>query len=443
MVKKNKKINLRYFIIFALILICLFSSFSGIRGNNVLAEETEYSSVLEDLQKDETFNVEDYPVKEKDYSLQVIQIAESENQELFIYVYQPFYDEYATSINISTAINDSLKYINYELIYLNHNGTLYKYKVNDFIVKNDALRYYDISSIFRKWKSGIDEESDNDNTINEVSYSVGKLYTASTVNKNVSYTCLNTETIEITNKYVGFVKYLNGFWLYSDSCDAHYVAFSTDKPIDKLKEADLTFIASTGSYSPATGDFRIDKTETLLKTIYADDMAVSEGNGLFGHTYTWNRIESVSHFIENENLSTEVKNNLQNMQWVLRFYETDHVEYNGMYNPHWNITRVSEVTILRLKFETKGNVFNLGVVDNKQTGGTDPDNYTNIFAELKQWLKWILSILGIVAIIMLIIIGWPIVSVVLQIIVKIIVWILKGIWWVITAPFSLFKKGDK
>lgn len=41
-----------------------------------------YTSVLEDLQKDENFNAEDYPIVADDYSLQVITIAESENKEL-------------------------------------------------------------------------------------------------------------------------------------------------------------------------------------------------------------------------------------------------------------------------------------------------------------------------------------------------------------------------
>ena len=34
---------------------------------------------------------------------------------------------------------------------------------------------------------------------------------------------------------------------------------------------------------------------------------------------------------------------------------------------------MSDVTILRLKFETDGVVYNLGVVDNKQTSSVIPD----------------------------------------------------------------------
>ena len=52
-------------------------------------EQISYTNVMEDLEKDNSFKLEDYPAVEDDYSLQVIQIAESVNGELFVYVYQP------------------------------------------------------------------------------------------------------------------------------------------------------------------------------------------------------------------------------------------------------------------------------------------------------------------------------------------------------------------
>lgn len=48
-----------------------------------------YTNVLEDLQRDSSFSKENYPEKETDYSLQIIQLAESSDKELFVYVYQP------------------------------------------------------------------------------------------------------------------------------------------------------------------------------------------------------------------------------------------------------------------------------------------------------------------------------------------------------------------
>ena len=406
-------------------------------SNIAKAENNKYTTVIQDLFVDSSFKIEDYPTINGDYSLQVIQVAESNEKELFVYVYQPSSyttDLRATSINISQGINENVKYVNYTLEYLSSFETIYKYKVNDLVVKNDALRYYDITSIFRKWSSVLDKETGNDNEVDEVAYDVSKLFTASTVKGEVSYSCLESETIEITNKYVDHIRYLNGFWLYYDSCDSHYVAFSTDKQIDKLMEADITYIADTGSESPATGRWTSDKIETISKTIYADETVSSDMTGPFGHTYTWNRIESVSEFIEKEDLKDETKKNLENMQWVLRFAETDYMEYNGMWNPHKDMTKISEVTILRLKFETNGLVYNLGVIDNKQSGDEVPGNNENSWFD--NLIKWLIRIALIVLAAILVIFLFPY-------IVDLIVYIFKGIWWLITLPFKAFKKKDK
>lgn len=72
-------------------------------------------------------------------------------------------------------------------------------------------------------------------------------------------------------------------------------------------EADLTYIAEIGSGSLATGRWTVDKAETKSITIHADDKASSDMTGPFGHTYTWDRIESVSEFIEKEDLKDETK----------------------------------------------------------------------------------------------------------------------------------------
>lgn len=427
--KKKQKINLNLLIMliaFITLVMFLLPCVSSIAK----AENNKYTTVIQDLFVDSSFKIEDYPTINGDYSLQVIQVAESNEKELFVYVYQPSSyttDLRATSINISQGINENVKYVNYTLEYLSSFETIYKYKVNDLIVKNDALRYYDITSIFRKWSSVLDKETGNDNEVDEVAYNVSKLFTASTVKGEVSYSCLESETIEITNKYVDHIRYLNGFWLYTDSCDGHYVAFSTDKQIDKLMEADLTYIAEIGSGSLATGRWTVDKTEKITKTIYADEEVSSDMTGPFGHTYTWNRIESVSEFIEKEDLKDETKKNLENMQWVLRFAETDYTEYNGMFNPHYEATKVSEVTILRLKFETNGLVYNLGVIDNKQSGDDIPGNNENSWFD--DLIKWLIRIALIVLAIILVIVFFP--------------YIVKGIWWLITLPFKAFKKKDK
>ena len=160
-----------------IVTLCVFltgaQSFSA-----VAAEENKTASgVIEDLSKDASFNVENYPSAAKDYSLQIIQLAESVDKELFVYVYQPSGDKVrASSINISTTINDEISFFNYPLKLLNFEGTLFKYKVANFEVKKDPVRYYAISSIYRPFDESIGDKKSGNNTINEVNYAVNKQY---------------------------------------------------------------------------------------------------------------------------------------------------------------------------------------------------------------------------------------------------------------------------
>ena len=94
------------------------------------AMENSYSDVLSDLKKDVLFTEDKYPEDASSTKLEVITLAESVNNELFVYVYSPGKKE-ATSINI--AIDSRNPYFrNYELELLNQNGVFYKYKVVHF-----------------------------------------------------------------------------------------------------------------------------------------------------------------------------------------------------------------------------------------------------------------------------------------------------------------------
>lgn len=406
-------------------------------------ENFEYSDVLSDLQSDSDFDINDYPSKVNDYSLQVIQIAESVNGELFVYVYQPsnaIKDLIATSINISTAINDSLYYKNYKLKLLNSNGVFDKYLVQNFTLKGDVLRYYDISSIFRAFDSSIDKglPDYNENEIEEVAFEVGKLYTATTLNGSVSYFCLDTETILVTDKYVGYIRYSNGFKLYVNKCDSWYVAFSTDKPIDRLIEADVYYVEQdytwtmiTSGVVPTIKESYGDKVEQYVSLKYTD-VASNPADGLFSHKYSWNRIEKVSDFIKNEDLTDEAKQDLTNMQWILRFAETDYSMTSDTYSQLSESKIVSEVSILRLKFETNGEVYNLGVVDNKQTPPEDapPDNNNTNEWDLPDFGNDALDLLGTVAMMIALIFMAMLIAPLLPYLIRLVIWI-------ISLPFKL------
>lgn len=434
MTKLNRKITYMLAALFAVVFFVI-TAFAGGGVATVYAATTQYTGVLSDLQKDESFDKTIYPAVADDYSLQVIQIAESVNGELFVYVYQPSGEEKplaATSINISTAINSSLHYDNYKLTAIDTQGVFGKYIVDDFAVKSDTVRYYDISSIFRKWDKDIDSGTTDDNTINEVSFEVGKLFTACTIDGNVTYTETHTETILITNKHVGFVRYNDGFFLSQfKQCDSHYVAFSTDRRIDKLIEADVYFVSRwyLTRHINATGKDTFERGDNIENnvTLKYDEEVNNPADGLFGKKYTWNRIESVKDFTEKEDLTDDTKTALSGMQWVLRFYESEYKQmYNELYT-EWQYTFVSEVSILRLKFETNGKVYNLGVVDNKQTGDMNPDNNNTFEFDFSNWgkLNWLKYVLAIIAVILLCVVLAPILP-----------YIIKAVIWVVLLPFK-------
>ena len=396
--------------IFAFIIsLFLFASvFVGGRQAIAFAEEEKsvYTNVLEDLQKDEAFNVANYPANEKDTSIQVIQIAESGNNELFIYTYQPRQSLVATSVNMSlTEAADNMRL--YDLTLLNSDGVFFKYKVNDIAVRDNLVRYYNIASIFRPWQEGIDSKPNNDNTIDEVSFNVSQLWTIVGHGSEISYYCTKTETITITDKYVDFLRYSNGwkFEFTRDACDSHYVAFSSDIDIDYLYDATISYTAQ--KYMAST-PIPADKDGIYSKTIHLKDIdeASNKADGWGAEKHTWNRIERVEDFKKNETLSAEAKSALVGKQWVLRFAETTYTTTpQGVGLTHISI---SAVTILQLHFKSNGTIYNLGVVDNKQSGDNKPGNevksgcngvidwFLSIWNKLATWGKWL--VMGLIVV---------------------------------------------
>ena len=156
---------------------------------------------------------------------------------------------------------------------------------------------------------------------------------------------------------------------------------------------------------------------------------------------SWDRIESVEKFINGEErgnifkslgenkaairLTDEALTELQGKKWVLRFTETDYVTQSGASGATTaNSTLVGDVTILRLKFETDGITYNLGVIDNKQTGGREPENDlegTGTGCNLSDGKKLLYAMLGLVLLI---------------IIAPLLPWVINAAVWVISLPFK-------
>lgn len=433
-----------------------------VQGFFIAGASEIYSNVIDDLKKDSSFSLEDYSSDDENFSLEVIQITESTDKQLLVYVYQPSAltkELTATSINISTG--EELDVHNYTLSLQSRDGLFAKYGVDDFTIPEEDKRIYDIVSIYRAFDETIDEQTGNDNTINEVVYPIAKRYIFS-VDEATGLpvnSCIEFETVAIhpEDKYVGFVRFRGGGALGSIiSGDSHFIAFKTEQPIEKLKSAKILY--SSQSYADKvtvngiTGyqSHGISYGSKVNHEVLINDTELGTwtGNGWFAPTYNFERVLTIDEFLTNPgngiysgvvfssnagvNITDSASDILKDKDWIIRFAETDYSSTTNL--DGWTVrsTLISNVTLLQLEFELDGVVYNLGVVDNKATGGNKPIN-TIVWS---YWLNF-----G----------GWAFLFFIVLIIVivfapSVIKFLFKAIWWLVCLPFRLiglvFKKGN-
>ena len=193
----------------------------------------------------------------------------------------------------------------------------------------------------------------------------------------------------------------------------------------------------------------------MIRKVRIDNLqgASYDGGGFLSKTYLKDRIVSSKDFLAEEDrsnlflegtfnirvgdvLSASSINNIKNKQWVIRFAETEFSESTAYGT--WagrEGTIISDVSILRLKFETGGQIYNLGVVDNKQTGSKEAVNTEEISMGLAWWVWLILAIIALVLLA-------PLISFVVAIF-KLIFAILKFLWRIISVPLKLIGWSGK
>lgn len=382
-----KKINrIKYILIFMLSLFVLTLSFETVNGvsGNAYAVSTSYSNVIDDLSADSNFNFSIYTENANDPSIQVIQIAESTTDELFVYTYQPCQ---STMSLVATEINMSLSETvdgttGYGLTLLSTWGVFGKYKVNNFKVSTESVRYYNISSISREWINDIDKGSDNGNIKNRKAYGVGQYWKAITQGDTVVYEMLEVDTVEIINPFTSYIRRNKNQSSNEYFQDNYYVAFSTDRNIEKLlsatvkyriqdyfyKENNVLGFDSTAFWDKST----FSNEKQTQKEVYCDEVneLYQQGFNLFGifdlnKNYSWERIQSSADFVSNAGASSSDNNEVEKLQWVLMFDETSVYRYQSgglivRYEETGQI--IDEVTILRLEFVEDGITYNLGAV---------------------------------------------------------------------------------
>lgn len=416
---KTKVINVAVLILTAFLIF--FSLFGG-GGVNVYAAASEYTNVLTDLKSDSAFDASAYPERQDDESINLIQIGESDKRELFIYTYQPsgqVRDLKATSISISRTLGDNWR--DYDLTFLNSNGVFFKYTVKYFDVATDAVRYYDITTI---WET-TGTKPGNAQTVTGKAHEVAQRWQATTnADGTVSYDMEHSEVALINNPLVSSRRFPNGMsWGTLSYCDAHFIAFNSDHKMDELKEADVTF--KTQNYNGKITGTELQEEQPHFVTLQGGYTAQNKPFGYsvggFGQSYEWQCIQTAKEFVEESGdvFTDEEKAELLTYQWVLNFYET---EYGGdnpltafglLLSPNTAIlgaltilgancygTIVSDVSILRLNYIYAGKSYNLGVVMDKLTGAQRPTGGT-ITGDNPPW--WVWFTLGGIALITVII----------------------------------------
>ncbi len=459
----KRKTLLQYNRFFILLLIfTLLASLFGAREAFAYAE-VRYTGALEDLRKAENFDPSYYPTKEGDYTVSLIQIAESKDNELFVYTYQPASDERitASSINISRTSELNVTPQNYYLTLLSREGVFCKYVIKDFKVSDEPTRYYAILSIFRSWVNDIDGDQSGSQTVTEKPFEVAEQFRFGTLNGKEYVERKKIDVITVTSKFVGFVRYTGEYKLgFMNTAltdfDCHFVAFNTDRRIDTLLEADLSYVKQDfsakswveGGTVPHYETTYGERSDQIKVELMCDQSVDHTGSFIYGSSFSFNRIQSVTDFLSSEEtsnvykcgvfettekrtLTDDVKAELEDKSWVLRFLETNRTNKTTLGGTEYSSTLVGDVTILRLKFVTDGITYNLGVVDNKQTGGTDPVNIIRRLLGLNPVVTWLL--LAVMLFVVLIVL-MPFLPTILSFLFKLIVWIVKAVVWLVSLP---------
>jgi len=353
------------------------------------AATTAYTTVIEDLSKDSSFDINNYPADTSDMSVRLVQIAEGEGGELFVYVYQPadaVKDLKATHINMSTHhYEDTTQNFKlYSLTWVNSYGTLDKYVVNDFKVSSDLYRYYNISTVYRAFDETIDtNNAGSDDITGFKGFSVGKFIASYNYNGTVVYEAKDTSVVDVEINSVGIVRYSEGYILKHEYCDSHFVAFSVNNyDVKDIYDATITYTISDCSLSVGpglSGNPNISNAQVVTTDITEYQKGQVSGGGILGYDYEWPRIQTISEFnsMLNEHKGEKIvfdDSSLGQAQFVFNFLETDYSWVSGGTGTvSYFSKRVTDVAILRLHFATDSEIFNLGVVSDVVSDDGVPD----------------------------------------------------------------------
>ena len=451
------------------IVIVLLIGVVSLFGSSISVYASE-NDVISDLMIDRTFDINSYPSINNDYSLQVIQIAETINNTLVVYVYQPSHyskDLIASHIDISYGFSQNGADLNpniFELEMLSTNGVFDKYIVKDFKVNtSDIDRYYNIVSIYRKFDIDIDDL--NDGLVDKKkAYGVGQQWYCTTINDVVHYEMNTFSYLDVESVYTGYQYMKEGYkWknLISkkNACYAWFYIFNPkniivngeEKSVDvkHIYDAELSYDIRTVRELRANGGRRYSYGDwtTQKVTLTDNDKMSYNGGGIFAKTFEWNRLMTASDFKQviidnNGTINDNLLDYLVDGNYVFSFLETDYAEdYNASAVSCYDYSEIQNTTLLRLHFlDNTGKQYDLGVVSDMLSSNNNPSvsygtKLDDMLSSIGDWFKQLFSILGIIILVVILLF----VSSLLTPVGKILGLIIKGILYVLSLPFRLIK----
>ena len=428
--------------------------------------DTTISKPSTDLKFDSTFDLNNYPELRNQFSLDIIQVAESVDGELFIYVYNPSLMLKATSINMSINLID---YKLYNLELLSSDYTIDKYLVKGFLISNDEYRYYSIASIYRNYNNSLDVDNTLDPSYtSSIAHEVGKRWCIYNINGTYHYECEKENVANIKMKIGSFVSYAGGVkgatilsaFLINDKdyTISFFVGFNIENySVDKIYDADLVYNKTTIISQEVVwpGKDYYSKTTENDIPIYLDakDEVSYKGSGLFAKTYKWKRIMSSVEFVENYKASGGElhcsENDLKSYDWVFAFdesYGRKITGLGGLTSEYYEYSYPEDVKILRIKFLSRNKTYNLGVVSNgvssdgTPSGTNDSNKLTDAIDELKEKISQVLEILKYVILVVIVVVVVSLLSPVLVLIMPLLKSLFAIIKEIISIPFKWVSK---
>ena len=449
----------------SLIVVAIFAAVAWIFAfspTSSVYAATDETTVLKELQSDPSFDPAAYPDNPKDYSFQVIQLAEDKDKELYIYVYQPAHnsiDLLGTKVSISYGYSvdgAGLEPKVYDLELASTSGVFDKYHVKGFTPSKDGDRYYNIVSIYREYNSVIDS-SDETFPTTDIAYSVGQQWYVCDLNGSRHYEMNTFNTMQVDTVLTGPILFEDGFtwwdfaktdyptdcWIYCFNAEDYKIKHIYDAVLNySIRDVKDSYFGENGEHSYTYSNDR----KNLILRLEDTDVMTYVGTGIGAKDFEWNRILSSTEFLsktesQGVNIPDDYKDMITSSQWVFTFLETERKETVSNLGGTLHVNDYSDVYdvgLLNLYFQDfSGNYFDLGVVNNLTDPGNDPIGIgaADIKAAFEEfWNNFTMVIgliLGIIVIVVLLNVVAP-VSTLLN-------YLIKAIAYVISFPFRLIK----